>query len=92
MREEGIVILGIQRSDKTYIGAPHGSTCISPGDLLILYGRKLGLMELDTRDDSATGQQAHEDAIATQQQIEQEQDSLDIFSQEQNRQMQISEG
>ncbi|MBV6623356.1 MAG: TrkA C-terminal domain-containing protein [Rivularia sp. (in: Bacteria)] len=91
LREEGIVVLGIQRSDKTYIGAPHGSTCISPGDLLILYGRKLGLMELDTRDAGATGQQAHEEAIAAQQQIEQEQDNLDIFSQEKNRRIQISE-
>lgn len=88
LRDEGIVILGIQREDKTYIGAPHGSSCISPGDLLILYGRKSGLMELDTRDAGATGEKAHEDAIAIQQQIEQEQDSLDIFSQKQNYQMQ----
>ncbi len=91
LREEGIVILGIQRSDKTYIGAPHGSTCISAGDLLILYGRKLGLMELDTRGAGATGEQAHENAVTAQQQIEQEQDSLDIVSQAQNRQMQVRE-
>lgn len=91
LRDEGIVILGIQRSDKTYIGAPHGSTCISAGDLLILYGRKLGLMELDTRGAGATGEQAHEDAVTAQQQIEQEQDNLDIVSQAQNRQMQVRE-
>lgn len=85
LREEGIVVLGIERQNKTYIGVPHGSTCIAPGDLLILYGRKSGLTELDSRDTGTIGEQAHQDAIAVQQKIEQEQDSQDIFSQEQNR-------
>ncbi|KST66154.1 potassium channel family protein [Mastigocoleus testarum] len=88
LRDEGIVILGIERQDETYIGAPHASTCISPGDSLILYGRKSGLTELDSRDAGIVGERAHQDAIAVQQKIEQEQDSQDIFSQKQNHQIQ----
>ena len=69
LREEGIVILGIVRSDKSYVGAPYGDTQIQPQDTLILYGRKAALMELDLRKEDITGEQAHRQAIATQQRI-----------------------
>ena len=65
------------RSDRTYLGAPHGDTYICPGDILILYGRKTALSELDRRCKGTVGEQAHRQAIATQQQIEQEQKQED---------------
>ena len=74
LRDEGIAVLGVQRSDRTYLGAPHGDTYISPGDILILYGRKTALSELDKRCQGTAGEQAHRQAIATQQQIEREQE------------------
>lgn len=77
LRDEGIAVLGIQRIDKTYIGAPHGDTCICPGDTLILYGRKTALMELDIRREGVKGEHAHQQAIATQRKIESEQDRRD---------------
>lgn len=80
LQDEGIAVLGIQRSDGSYIGAPHGETYICPGDLLILYGRRAALMELDVRHEGLAGDQAHQDAIATQQKIESNQDLQDHYS------------
>jgi MFS family permease len=39
LRDEGVLVLGIVRSDGTYEGAPRKETCIRPGDTAILYGR-----------------------------------------------------
>ena len=39
LRDEGVLVLGIIRANGNYVGAPKGFTEISPGDLLILYGR-----------------------------------------------------
>lgn len=80
LRDEGIMVLGIQRFDGSYIGAPHGETYICPGDLLILYGRRAALMELDVRHEGFAGDQAHQDATVAQQQIENDQDLQDHYS------------
>ena len=81
MRDEGIAVLGIERNDGSYLGAPYGSTCIYPGDTLILYGRKRALMELDVRREGIAGEQAHQQAIATQKLIEKEQNIKDHIKQ-----------
>ena len=81
LRDEGVVVLGIQRSDKTYIGAPMGTTTIRPFDLLVLYGRLSILTELDSRRADAAGEQAHNKAIALQQQIKNDQDRQDTLAQ-----------
>ena len=77
LADEGIAVLGIERSDRVYIGAPYGNTCIYPGDTLIVYGRKAALIELDVRPQGEEGDRAHQQAIAVQQQIEQEQSNYD---------------
>lgn len=46
---EGVLILGIQRADGTYMGAPTGKTRIYEKDTMILYGRQEALVELDRR-------------------------------------------
>ena len=69
--------MGILRSDKSYVGAPYGDTQINPQDTLILYGRKAALMELDLRKEGIVGEQAHQQAIATQQIIVGEQQDRD---------------
>ena len=77
LRAEGIAVLGIQRSDGSYVGAPYGDTYICPGDTLILYGRKTCLIELDVRREGTAGEKAHQQAIANQQVIEEEQKKSD---------------
>jgi hypothetical protein len=46
LAEEGVLVLGIERSDSTYLGAPRGTTTIKPGDTLILYGKMETLKDL----------------------------------------------
>lgn len=64
--EEGIVVLGIHRSDGSYVGVPRGETEIEAGDRLVLYGRRDDLMELDERRRGAAGDEAHQQALREQ--------------------------
>jgi hypothetical protein len=73
LADEGIAVLGIERSDGSYVGAPHGGTFIYPADNLIIYGRKTALVELDSRPEGTTGEYAHLQAIAIQKQLEKQQ-------------------
>lgn len=47
--DEGVLVLGIQRADGRYVGAPKGTATIRPGDVLVLYGPREALDSLDTR-------------------------------------------
>lgn len=58
--EEGVVILGIRRSDGTYLGAPDPGQRIRPGDTLVAYGQRERLRELAER--SSGDEDAHETA------------------------------
>ncbi len=49
LSHEGVLVLGIQRSDGTYSGAPRAAEVIRAGDTLILYGLITRLKELDQR-------------------------------------------
>ncbi|NER48629.1 MAG: potassium transporter TrkA [Symploca sp. SIO1B1] len=66
LRQEGILVLGIQRLNGHYVGAPKGGSCIFSGDILILYGRLSTLNELDSRKQGMSGEEAHQQAVATQ--------------------------
>lgn len=66
LRDEGVIVVGIQRPDGSYVGAPKGQTRIEEGDLLILYGRDPVLQELDQRCCGPNGDKAHRQAIAEQ--------------------------
>jgi hypothetical protein len=63
---EGVLVLGIQRKDGTYLGAPRGAAMAQAGDTLIIYGRLEQLAELDGRRKDVGGQLAHTEAIAEQ--------------------------
>ena len=65
--DEGVSILGINRSDGNYVGVPHGDTRLYAGDTLILYGRGEALKNLDRRPRGPTGDEAHQQAVADQQ-------------------------
>ncbi|WP_049922258.1 TrkA C-terminal domain-containing protein [Halopiger djelfimassiliensis] len=57
---EGVTILGIERGNGTYIGAPAGKHTIHPGDRIIAYGQEERLKELADRGENDAA--AHEAA------------------------------
>ena len=66
LRQEGILVLGIQRKEGKYVGAPKGRTKIFPEDTLILYGRAALLEEFENRQKGSSGDQEHKEAVAEQ--------------------------
>jgi hypothetical protein len=66
---EGVLVLGINRADGTYVGAPTGGAVVQRGDTLVLYGRSQLLAELDTRRAGDIGERAHRTAVAQQQRL-----------------------
>ncbi len=54
--DEGVLILGIERSDGRWVGAPKDDARLHPGDLVLLYGRKGTLTRLDERKRDAEGE------------------------------------
>lgn len=69
LRDEGILVLGIARADGSYLGVPTKHTRIEPGDTVILYGRDGRFAELTARPPGAAGDEAHERAVARQQEV-----------------------
>lgn len=59
LAREGILVLGIQRQNKNYIGAPSGNSRIRSGDNLVIYGSLEHVRELDTRPAGEEGDNAH---------------------------------
>jgi len=72
LSDEGVLVLGIDKSDGTYFGAPRGQTVIEEGDVLYLYGRQETLANLDQRRRGADGNWEHHKAVSQQSEIEQE--------------------
>jgi hypothetical protein len=75
LRDEGIVVLGIHRHGG-YIGTPDGDNVIRPGDVLIVYGRRDHVEELDRRAHDEQGDHAHAVAVAEQEEIEASEEAL----------------
>ena len=62
--DEGVLVLGIQRSSGEFLGAPRGDKSARAGDTLILYGRQDAIDDLDGRSADSRGNFAHLDAVA----------------------------
>ena len=69
LREEGIVVLGIQRADGSYLGVPYGETTIIPYDTLITYGRIGSIEQLDRRQNMMNAGWSHIEAVAEQRKV-----------------------
>ena len=69
LREEGVAVLGVQRADGAYVGAPAPDTAIEIGDTVILYGRTPRLCEIDDRPAGPAGDAAHDEAVSEQWQV-----------------------
>ena len=63
---EGVLILGVQRPDGTYIGAPTAQTCLCENDILIIYGASERVRELNQRKSGPAGAAAHSVAVEDQ--------------------------
>jgi hypothetical protein len=66
LREEGIIVLGIERVDGSYLGVPRADTSIDAGDVLVLYSSGESIAELDRRRRGHSGDAAHEAAVREQ--------------------------
>lgn len=60
LKDEGIYVIGIHRTDGSYLAIPDGSSEIETGDLLVLYGRENQLRQLDKRKRDSRGNEEHE--------------------------------
>jgi hypothetical protein len=74
LNEEGVTVLGIIRSDGSYVGVPQAGTDIYAGDTLILYGRSDQLHELDNRAANVSGDESHDKAVDQQKRYIEQQD------------------
>ena len=74
LRNEGVMVLGIEREDETYVGAPRGDTMLEPGDLLVLYGRAEALDRLDERPRGAEGERQHREGVEDERREQEAQD------------------
>lgn len=63
LRQEGVILLGIQRHDGTYLGVPTPSTVVRSGDTLVLYSRAGTVADLDARRRGAAGDLAHRQSV-----------------------------
>ena len=70
LTKEGVLILGIEKPNGIYIGAPQGHTMLEPGDSLLVYGLAETLDQLDHRRRGSDGNREHEQAVSRQQRIE----------------------
>jgi len=59
LSKEGILVLGIRRSNGNYLGAPSGSSRVSAHDILVMYGPRYRIEELDTRCCGTEGDASH---------------------------------
>lgn len=66
LRQEGVILLGIERPDGTYLGVPRPETRLHPGDVLVIYSRRGTVAELDDRRRDAAGDEAHARAVEEQ--------------------------
>ena len=85
LSREGVLILGIQRKNGFYIGAPQGISKIHEGDVLVMYGPMPRLEELDRRQAGARGDEAHQAAIVEHQSELRAQAELDEQKKSQER-------
>jgi hypothetical protein len=70
LTDEGVLVLGIEKADGTYLGAPRGKTQLAEGDTAILYGPQETLSGLDRRRLGTAGDREHREAVDKQREVE----------------------
>ncbi len=77
LRDEGVIVLGVERPDGSYFGVPVAETVIQPRDVLIIYSRRGTLVELHQRRRGRGGERAHRAAVKEQARLIAEEGSAD---------------
>lgn len=77
LTDEGVLVLGVERADGTYLGAPRGDTHVEAGDWVLVYGPGGSLAELHDRPAGKEGRQMHLDAVEASQTREAQERSRD---------------
>jgi len=85
LNKEGILVLGIRRTDESYVGTPTGDTEIEPGDTLILYGRDKSIRDLDERSPDHKGDISHKKAVEEQKEVVKKQEKAENIRKGGNR-------
>ncbi|MGD8397067.1 MAG: TrkA C-terminal domain-containing protein, partial [Candidatus Eiseniibacteriota bacterium] len=70
LNREGVLVLGLQRRDGSYVGAPRGVTGVHVGDTMLVYGRASVIEALDQRRDDWAARDAHLRAVEEQGRVE----------------------
>ena len=70
LSEEGVLVLGVRRSDGYFIGSPRGETTVYMGDELIIYGREDALKSISERRHGPEGDLQHKLSIEQQLRLE----------------------
>lgn len=70
LNDEGVLVLGIEKSDGIYVGAPRGHHQLQEGDTILIYGRQPVLSNLDERRSGARGNWDHHKAVDQQRRVD----------------------
>jgi hypothetical protein len=81
LNEEGILVLGVEKPDGTFYGAPNGGTELKAGDTVLLYGRASQLKDLDDRRRGLEGEQKHGKAVSEQEHIRRQEKRMQALHQ-----------
>jgi len=73
LREEGVMVLGVNRPGSDYIGVPPVDLVIQEGDNLILYGRSRDIDMASKRIHSYKAKEEHKEAVKRQENLEEKQ-------------------
>lgn len=77
LSDEGVVVLGIERSTGAWVGAPRRDTIVRAGDVLVLYGRERTMAQLDRRRDGSFGDLEHRAAVEELRLVRQREEELE---------------
>lgn len=78
LSDEGILVLGIERPHKPFVGAPRGHTKLAAGDTLIVYGPRERLRELDERRADPSGNWKHLEAVVQQKHLQKQEEEQQV--------------
>lgn len=70
LSDEGVVVLGVEKPDGRYVGAPRGLTRLEPHDTILLYGRQDVVEKLDVRRAGHRGDREHRRVADEQRRVE----------------------
>ena len=77
LRDEGLLVLGVERPSGEFIGAPNGETRLEEGDNIIIYGRDSTVAELSQRQRGIKGDIEHYHEVTKIERVREAEKQLD---------------